>query len=70
MSEAELEAAGIKTLPGDLGEAIELFEHSQLMKDVLGEHIHSFFVENKKAEWAEYAASVSQWELDKYLSIL
>ncbi len=70
MSADELKAAGIKTLPGDLGEAISLFEHSQLMKDVLGEHIHTFFVENKKAEWAEYSASVSQWELDKYLEVL
>jgi glutamine synthetase len=70
MSAEELDAAGIKTLPGDLGEAIKLFEDSQLMKDVLGEHIHTFFVENKKAEWAEYTASVSQWELDKYLEVL
>jgi len=70
MSEAELEAAGIKTLPKDLGEAIELFEHSELMKEVLGEHIHSFFVANKRAEWSEYVAQVSEWELDKYLSIL
>ena len=70
MSEAELEAAGIKTLPKDLGEAIELFEHSELMREVLGEHIHAFFVANKKAEWNEYVAQVSEWELDKYLSIL
>ena len=60
----------IKTLPKDLGEAIELFEKSALMKEVLGEHIHSFFVENKKAEWAEYVATVTEWEQDKYLSIL
>lgn len=70
MSEAELEAAGIETLPKDLGEAIDLFEQSELMKDVLGEHIHSFFVANKKAEWSEYVATVTPWEQDKYLSIL
>jgi glutamine synthetase len=70
MTEAELEEAGIRTLPKDLGEAIELFEHSELMKEVLGEHIHTFFVENKKAEWAEYVAYVSPWEKEKYLSIL
>jgi glutamine synthetase len=70
MSEAELAEAGIGTLPKDLGEAIELFEHSALMKEVLGEHIHSFFVANKKAEWGEYVAYVSPWEQDKYLSIL
>jgi glutamine synthetase len=70
MTEDELAAAGIKVLPKDLGEAIELFEHSELMKDVLGEHIHSFYVENKKAEWADYIMNVSQWELKKYLPIV
>ena len=70
MTEAELKAAGIKTLPKDLGEAIELFEKSELMKEVLGEHIHKFYVENKKAEWAEYIQFVSEWETDKYLSTM
>ncbi len=44
MSDEELEAAGINILPGTLGQAIELFEHSELMKEVLGEHIHEFYV--------------------------
>ncbi|MBA4371048.1 MAG: glutamine synthetase [Coriobacteriaceae bacterium] len=70
MTEAELETAGIETLPKDLGEAIEKFEHSQAMKEILGDHIHEFFVRNKKAEWSEYVAYVSQWELDRYLSVL
>lgn len=70
MTAVELETAGIKTLPKDLGEAIELFENSELMKEVLGEHIHSFYVENKKAEWLEYIQTVSKWEIDKYLSVM
>jgi glutamine synthetase len=70
MTEEELAEAGIRTLPKDLGEAIVLFEESELMKEVLGEHIHSFFVANKKAEWAEYVAYVTPWEQGKYLSVL
>ena len=70
MSDAELDAAGIKTLPGTLGEAIDLFEHSALMKEVLGEHIHEFYVANKRKEWDEYRMQVTEWELDKYLSII
>ncbi|MDO8880164.1 MAG: glutamine synthetase family protein [Coriobacteriia bacterium] len=70
MTEDELSEAGIKTLPGNLGEAIVAFEESELMKEVLGEHIHRFFVENKKKEWSEYVSYVSPWEQDKYLSIL
>lgn len=70
MTEEELAEAGIGTLPKNLGEAIERFEHSELMKEVLGEHIHQFYVENKKAEWAEYIKYVSKWELDRYLSVI
>jgi len=70
MSDDELAAAGIGTLPRNLGEAIDRFEHSQAMKDILGEHIHTFYVENKKTEWADFIKNVSQWELDKYLSTI
>ena len=70
MSDAELETAGINILPGTLGEAVDLFEGSELMKEVLGEHIHSFYVANKRAEWNEYRMQVTEWELDKYLSVV
>jgi glutamine synthetase len=70
MSEAELEAANIKTLPRDLGEAIELFEKSEAMKDILGEHIHTFYAENKLAEWNDYIKHVTAWEMDRYLSTI
>ncbi len=70
MTEEELSSAGISTLPGSLGDAIELFEGSALMKEILGEHIHAFYVENKKAEWADYIQNVSQWELERYLPVI
>jgi len=70
MSPAELAEAGIVTLPKNLGEAIDLFEASETMKEVLGEHIHSFYVENKKAEWADYIKHVTTWEMDRYLSTI
>ena len=68
MSNDELDAAGIKTLPGSLGDAIELFAGSELMKEVLGEHIHTFYADNKRAEADEYRMQVTQWELDRYLA--
>jgi len=70
MSQDELDAAGIYTLPGTLGEAIDKFEASELMKEVLGEHIHSFYAANKRAEWDEYRLQVTEWELDRYLSTI
>lgn len=70
MSQAELDAAGIVALPTDLGQAIELFEQSSLMKEILGDHIHTYLVRNKRAEWDSYRRYVSQWELDRYLAVL
>ena len=70
MSAEELREAGIRTLPGDLGEAIDLFEPSELMKEILGEHIHEYYVRNKRAEWNAYRSYVSRWELERYLSVL
>lgn len=69
-SRHELQQAGIATLPSTLGEAIEQFEGSELMRGVLGEHIHGFLVDYKRHEWNDYQRQVSQYELDRYLSIL
>jgi glutamine synthetase len=70
LSTAELEEAQVVTLPSNLGAAIDAFEQSTLMREILGEHIHSYFVRNKRAEWAEYSAHVTDWELSRYLAIL
>lgn len=70
MSEAELSDMGIKRLPSTLGEAIENFESSELMRKVLGEHVFDYIVAQKKAEWAEYCSHVGAWELGRYLPML
>ncbi len=70
LSDAERKAKGIDTLPDSLGHAISMTEDSELVKKVLGEHIFSRFIEIKKKEWDEYRIQVSQYELDRYLSVL
>ena len=60
----------LRTMPRNLGEAVEMFAASDLMKRTLGDHIHSFLVEEKRAEWEDYERQVSNWELDRYLPIL
>lgn len=70
LSEEERRAAGIRSLPTDLGEALRLMEDSQLVADTLGEHLFGFFLANKRQEWAEYAAHVTRFELDRYLPLL
>jgi glutamine synthetase len=70
MTEAERTKAGIDSLPKDLNEAIEIAEGSELLKKALGEHVHEYFIRNKKAEALAYNLQVSQFELDSYLSSL
>lgn len=67
LPEREVAARGIEPLPRNLDEALDCFEGSTFMKDVLGEHIYSFYLQKKREEWAEYNADVSKWELDHYL---
>jgi glutamine synthetase len=61
---------GIEQLPETLGEAIELTSESELVLRTFGEHIFNRYVEIKRQEWEDYRVQVTQWELDRYLSIL
>ena len=70
MSEEERLKAGIKALPEDLFEAIKITESSRLAKDCLGNKVFEYFIRNKKLEWDEYKAQVTQYEVNKYLPIL
>ena len=70
MSAEELANKGILHLPGSLNEALGLMESSELLAETLGEHVFEWFIRNKRAEWAEYKAHVTQFELDRYLPLL
>ena len=58
---------GIESLPGDLEQAVEELEKDDYIKSVLGGHITEKYLEAKKAEWADYRAQVTEWEIEKYL---
>ena len=68
MSEDERKAANIESLPGTLEEAIDEFEASDFVKEALGEHVYTKFIEAKRREWDSYRTSISQWEIDNYLA--
>jgi glutamine synthetase len=70
MTIKEREHGGIRSLPDDLYEAINLTENSQLVKESLGNKVFEYFIRNKKMEWDEYKAQVTQYEVNKYLPIL
>ncbi|KPA14020.1 protein containing Glutamine synthetase, catalytic region [Candidatus Magnetomorum sp. HK-1] len=70
MSEEEKKERGIETLPGNLYEAIQEVEKSELVRSALGDHIFNKFIQNKKIEWDKYRTHVSKYELEKYLPIM
>ena len=66
MTAAEREKAGMVRLPRTLGEAIDAFESSSFVREVLGDHICDFFIAEKRKEWNEYCSVVTDWECKKY----
>jgi glutamine synthetase len=70
LSDDERRAAGIGSLPGSLGEALDEMERSDLVRDALGEHVFEWFLRNKRAEWNAYRNQVTPFELDRYLRTL
>ncbi len=70
MTEQERENHGIRSLPEDLLEATKITEKSKLVKECLGDKVFEYFIRNKKAEWDEYKAQVTQYEINKYLPLL
>ena len=53
LSDAERRAMGYETLPQNLSEAIDVMASSELVAEVLGEHVFDFFLRNKRAEWED-----------------
>ncbi len=70
MGPADFEKHGIEALPGSLHEAAIELQNSELMKRVLGDHLHKNLVENKLIEWDQYRTHVSEYEIEKYLPLL
>lgn len=69
MSADERKEAGITDLPSTLHNAIKALLEDDVVKEALGEHITTNFVEAKRLEWASYATFVSQWEIENYLDL-
>ncbi|MFT3982311.1 MAG: type I glutamate--ammonia ligase [Lachnospiraceae bacterium] len=67
MTAEERSFYNIEALPATLIEAVEEMEKDPFIKEVLGDHIFSKYVEAKKKEWDSYRTQVTQWELDEYL---
>lgn len=68
LSDGELSNLGIEQLPQTLLESINAFEKDDLGRRVMGDALFKSYVDLKTAEWWDYHNSISQWEIDNYLT--
>lgn len=69
LTEEERARLGIDSLPGSLKEALTELKGDEVIREALGEHIFSRFVEAKEIEWDVYRTQIHQWEIDQYLTV-
>jgi len=70
LTSEERRAVGIKPLPHSLHDAINLFQESEFVAEVLGSHVHEWFLRNKLDEWNAYRSYVTAFETNRYFPIL
>jgi glutamine synthetase len=68
MSHRERRRLRIDDLPRTLEEACDELEKDEVLTDALGAHVTAQFLAAKRAEWRDYHAQVSAWELEHYLA--
>ncbi len=64
------EGERISALPQSLGEAVDLMANSELLLETIGAHQVEWFLRNKRAEWDDYRAQITPFELERYLPLL
>ncbi len=67
LTEADQQALKLENLPENMKEAIELFEESTWVKEILGEKFCKKYAAAKRDEWLRYTRQVTDWELEEYL---
>ncbi len=66
---ADLREKGIEILPRTLLEAVEALEADPLGREVMGDAMFEAFVEHGRREWHDYHNHVSDWEIERYLTM-
>jgi glutamine synthetase len=69
LSPQEVARDGIRTLPQSLSEALGELERDEVIQLALGP-IYCEFLELKRKEWNDYHRQVSEWEVERYLTML
>jgi glutamine synthetase len=67
-SQKDLDRLGVKQLPRTLLEAVDAFAADPIGQEALGEPLWKSFIDIKTQEWWRYHNSISNWEIDYYLT--
>ena len=70
LNQDERDKLGVKSLPDNLKEAIDVLKEDSLMKEALGDHIYNKFIELKSKEWDEFRTTVTEWEINRYIKLI
>lgn len=63
LSETEQADRNVERYPETLGEALEVLEDDDVLRDALGDELLQTYVTVKRAQWKEFNSSVTDWEL-------
>jgi glutamine synthetase len=69
MSKERKEKLNIEVLPDSLYTAILETEKSKLVRTLFGDIFFNKYIQNKKTEWENYRIHVTDYEIEKYLSL-
>jgi glutamine synthetase len=69
MSKERKKKLSIEVLPDSLYTAIVETEKSKMVKDLFGEKFFGKYIQNKKTEWENYRTCVTDYEIERYLSL-
>ena len=56
-------------MPTTLKDALDHFEADEVVRGALGAEYAEMYIRAKRQEWNAYHRSVSQWELDNYITV-
>jgi glutamine synthetase len=65
----EVKRNGLDLIPQSLPEALDAFEADAVIQAALGAELAAEFVKVKRQEWVKYHNTISQWEIDRYLTL-
>jgi len=70
LTELEREKRGIRSLPGNLHEALHHCKRGKLAREILGESMVNNYLALKYKEYDEFRLQVTQWEMERYYPVL